>query len=48
VCRFSTNAKWNPRDFDFDRDLATAGRKIGFIDANDPDLTRFERSKGKL
>jgi feruloyl esterase len=39
---------WNPRQFDFDRDLATADRKIGFVDATSPDLRAFQRNKGKL
>jgi feruloyl esterase len=42
------NPTWDPRTFDFDRDLAIADRKIGFVDANDPNLTAFERNKGKL
>jgi feruloyl esterase len=42
------NPGWDPRTFDFDRDLATADRKVGFIDAVDPDLTPFQRNKGKL
>jgi len=42
------NPEWDPRSFDFDRDLATADRKVGFIDANNPDLTAFQRNKGKL
>jgi feruloyl esterase len=42
------NPAWNPRQFDFDRDLATADRKIGFVDATSPDLRAFQRNKGKL
>jgi pimeloyl-ACP methyl ester carboxylesterase len=41
--------KWDFRSFDFDRDLKTAQAKLGQIfDAFDPDLSRLERSGGKL
>jgi feruloyl esterase len=39
---------WDPRTFDFDRDVATADSKIGFIDADSPDLSAFQKGKGKL
>ncbi|HEX3742912.1 MAG TPA: tannase/feruloyl esterase family alpha/beta hydrolase [Bryobacteraceae bacterium] len=42
------NPEWNPRTFDFDRDIATADAKVGYIDANNPDLSAFQRDKGKL
>jgi len=40
--------EWNPHSFDFDRDLDAAGRKVGYIDANNPDLSAFQKNKGKL
>jgi len=42
------NPEWDPRTFDLDRDLAKADAKVGFIDANNPDLGAFRRHKGKL
>ena len=39
---------WDPRKFSFDRDLTDADRKVGFIDANDTDLTAFQKNQGKL
>lgn len=42
------NPEWSPQDFDFDRDLATADRKIGFIDATNAGLAAFQQNKGKL
>ena len=42
------NPQWDPRTFDFDRDLATADAKIGYIDANNPDLKAFAANHGKL
>jgi feruloyl esterase len=39
---------WNPRSFDFDRDAAFAARKLAHIDANDPDLSAFQKRGGKL
>jgi feruloyl esterase len=43
------NPKWDFRTFDFDRDLPFAEAKLGkTLDAFDPDLSRFQRSGGKL
>jgi feruloyl esterase len=42
------NPQWDPRTFDFDRDVATAAKKVGFIDATNPDLSGFAAQKGKL
>jgi feruloyl esterase len=42
------NPQWDPRTFDFDRDVASADSKVGFIDANNPDLSAFQANKGKL
>ena len=39
---------WDPRSFDFDRDLTLADSKVGFVDANNPDLKAFESHQGKL
>jgi feruloyl esterase len=39
---------WDPRAFTFDRELAEADRKIGFVDAIDPDLSAFQKNRGKL
>ncbi|HUB78584.1 MAG TPA: tannase/feruloyl esterase family alpha/beta hydrolase [Bryobacteraceae bacterium] len=42
------NLEWNPHTFDFDRDVAAADRQVGYIDANNPDLSAFRNRKGKL
>lgn len=42
------NPQWDPRAFDFDRAVDAADTKVGFIDANNPDLKAFESNKGKL
>ena len=39
---------WDFRTLDLDRDLAYADRKLGFMNAIDPDLSAFERRGGKL
>src|SRR5262249_48091638 len=39
---------WDPRTFDFDRDLTRADSVIGFVDANNPDLSAFQKNAGKL
>jgi feruloyl esterase len=40
------NYDW--RTFDLDRDLPIIDRKIGFVDATDPDLQKFKAHGGKL
>jgi feruloyl esterase len=42
------NPQWDPHSFDLDRDLTAADAKVGFIDANNPDLSAFQKNKGKL
>ena len=42
------DAQWDPRTFDFDKDVAAADAKVGFIDATNPDLSAFQAQKGKL
>jgi len=39
---------WDWRTFDFDRDLAYADKKMGFISATDRNLTAFKLHGGKL
>jgi len=39
---------WDPRTFDFDRDVAFADAKMATVTANDPDLTAFQKRNGKL
>jgi len=40
------NVDW--RNFDLDRDMKILDEKIGYVDAVDPDLSRFKASGGKL
>jgi feruloyl esterase len=40
------NYDW--RTFDLDRDMPVIDRKIGFVDATDPDLQKFKARGGKL
>lgn len=42
------NPAWNPRSFDFDRDVAAVDAKLGFLDATSTDLSRFRRRGGRL
>jgi feruloyl esterase len=42
------NPEWEWRTFDFDRDLAYASAKVGYVSAVDPALGRFKRGGGKL
>src|SRR4029078_10669827 len=39
---------WNYRTIDWDRDLAYADEKLGFLNATDTDLSPFKRRGGKL
>jgi len=39
---------WDPRTFDFDRDVAFADAKMAFLVANDPNLSAFRKRGGKL
>ena len=39
---------WDPRSFDFDRDVTLADRTLPQVNALDPNLTAFKRSGGKL
>ena len=39
---------WDWRTIDFDRDLAYANQKLGFMNAVNPDLTAFRKRGGKL
>jgi len=39
---------YNWRDFNLDRDLPLIDERVGFVDANDPDLRAFEANGGKL
>jgi feruloyl esterase len=39
---------WDFHGFDFDRDAAYADSKMGFLTANDPDLSPFSGRRGKL
>lgn len=39
---------WDPRTFDFDRDLAYADSKMAVLNANDPNLRPFKNAGGKL
>jgi len=40
------NADW--KTFDLDRDMKYLDKKIGYVDAVDPDLSKFKKSNGKL
>jgi feruloyl esterase len=42
------NPKYDWREFNLDRDLKVIDEKVGFVDSNDPDLTRFKANGGKL
>jgi feruloyl esterase len=42
------NANYDWRSFDLDRDLPLIDKKVGFVDAVDPDLGRFKARGGKL
>jgi feruloyl esterase len=42
------DANWNGMNFDLDRDLALALEHASFIDAVDPDLSKFKARGGKL
>jgi len=42
------DANWDWRTFDLDRDVALADKRVGFINAIDPDLTKFKQRGGKL
>jgi feruloyl esterase len=42
------DANWNGMSFDLDRDLALAVENAGYIDAINPDLTKFKARGGKL
>jgi feruloyl esterase len=39
---------WDPMTFDLETDLALALRNAGFVEASDPDLTKFKARGGKL
>jgi feruloyl esterase len=40
--------KYDWKKFDLDRDMPVIAAKVGFVDANDPDLTEFRAHGGKL
>ncbi len=40
--------KWNPDTLNFDQDVAAADKKLGFFNATNPDLARFQARGGKL
>jgi feruloyl esterase len=42
------DANWNGMNFDLDKDLALAVENTGFIDAINPDLSKFKARGGKL
>jgi feruloyl esterase len=42
------DANWNGMNFELDRDLALAVEKAGFIDAINPDLSKFKARGGKM
>ena len=42
------NPNYNWRTFNLDRDLPLIDERVGFVDANDPDLGAFEQRGGKL
>jgi Tannase and feruloyl esterase len=42
------NPNYDWRTFDLDRDMPIIDRKIGFVDATDPDLQEFKARGGKL
>jgi feruloyl esterase len=41
------NPKWNPSNFDFDKDVAAADKKMAMVSSNDPDLSAFRKHGGK-
>jgi feruloyl esterase len=43
-----SNPNWDPNSMDWDRDVAYADAKIGFIDATNRDLSEFRARRGKL
>jgi feruloyl esterase len=42
------NPNYDGRDFDLDRDMKLIDERIGFVDAVNPDLSRFKANGGKL
>ena len=42
------DANYDWRTFDLDRDMPIIDKKVGFVDAVDPDLSRFKARGGKL
>ena len=42
------DAKWDWRTFDLDRDLKLVDEKTGFVNAVDPDLSKFKARGGKV
>ena len=42
------DANWDVMSFDLDTDLALAIKNAGFIEASDPDLSRFKARGGRL
>jgi feruloyl esterase len=42
------NANYDWHQFDLDRDMPIINSKVGFVDAVDPDLSRFKAHGGKL
>src|SRR5262245_63536815 len=42
------DANWDLMSFDLDKDLEQALKNAGFIEANDPDLSKFKARGGKL
>jgi len=42
------NPDWNPRSFDWDRDVAYLDTRLSFIDATSTDVGRFKSRGGKL
>jgi hypothetical protein len=45
---WSPGPKWQPEDFNFDRDYKRLGESEGLLAAHDPDLRRFKAAGGKL
>jgi len=42
------DATWNWRTFDLEKDIALAVKNAGFVNATDPDLSKFKSHGGKL
>jgi feruloyl esterase len=42
------NPNYDWRTFDLDRDMPIIDKKVGFVDATDPDLQKFKERGGKL